>query len=76
MKNLYEQLLPNVKFNLNKNKNQYRKAVKHIIAKLHVYHHYSQMSMDEIKTLITFSDTSCYDWKSSDWKYGEKLFEQ
>ena len=75
MKNLYEQLLPNVKFSLNKNKIKYRKAVKYVVAKLQVYHHYSQMSMDEIKTLITFSDTNCYDWTSSDWKYGEKLFE-
>mgnify|MGYP003111373370 CR=1 FL=1 len=76
MENLYEQLLPDVKFELKKNKGKYKNAVKQVIAKLHVYHNYSQMSMDDIKTLITFSDTNCYEWTASDWKYGEKLFKQ
>ena len=74
MKNLYERLLPEVKFNLNKNKSKYSASIKKIVAKLYVYDYYEQMSISEIKTLITFSDVDHHSWTGYDWKWGEKLF--
>ena len=76
MENLYEQLLPKVKYGLNKNKATYSSTVKHIIAKLHVYDRYTQMTIEEIRTLATFSDQDLFTWSTFDWKWGNKLFKQ
>lgn len=76
MENLYEQLLPKVKYGLNKNKSKYSSTVKHIIAKLHVYDRYTQMRIEEIRTLATFSDQDLFTWSTWDWKWGTKLFIQ
>ena len=56
IKNLYEKLLPEIKYNLKKNSITYSHSVKSIIAKLHVYKYYGEMTIDEVKTLITYSD--------------------
>jgi len=72
MENLYEQLLPKVKYGLT----SYSSTVKHIIAKLHVYDRYTQMTIEEIRTLATFSDQDLFTWSTFDWKWGNKLFKQ
>ena len=76
MENLYEQLLPKVKYGLNKNKSKYSSTVKYIIAKLHVYDRYTQMTIEEIRTLATFSGQDLFTWSTFDWKWGNKLFKQ
>lgn len=73
MDNLYKQLLPDVKFKLKQNKVKYTNSVNHIIAKLHVYTRYSEMTIDDIKTLTTFAEIDIQDWTTYDWKWGEKL---
>ena len=74
MENLHKQLLPNVRFGLNKNKVKYKHVIKHLVAKLHVYNSYSEMTIDEVRTLISFSDTNTQNWTTFDWKWGDKLF--
>jgi len=76
IKNLYEKLLPEIKYNLKKNSVTYSHSVKSIIAKLHVYKYYGEMTIDEVKTLITYSDIDHHKWDGYDWKWGEKLFKE
>ena len=76
IKNLYERLLPEIKYNLKKNSINYSHSVKSIIAKLHVYKYYGEMTIDEVKTLITYSDIDHHKWDGYDWKWGEKLFKE
>ena len=33
-----------------------------------------EMTIDEVKTLITYSDIDHHKWDGYDWKWGEKLF--
>ena len=73
MENLYKKLLPDVKFKLKQNKVNYTNSVNYIIAKLHVYTRYSEMTIDDIKTLTTFAEIDIHDWTTYDWKWGEKL---
>ena len=75
MENLYNKLKPNVKFKLKQNKVKYKNSVDYIIAKLHVYTRYNEMTIDDIRTLACFSEVDIHDWTSYDWKWGEKLIE-
>ena len=75
MENLYNKLKRNVKFKLNQNKVKYKNSVNYIIAKLHVYTRYNEMTIDDIRTLACFSEVDIHDWTSYDWKWGEKLIE-
>jgi|TARA_R110002020_G_scaffold178085_2_gene370905 hypothetical protein len=75
MENLYNKLKPNVKFKLKQNKVKYKNSVNYIIAKLHVYTRYNEMTIDDIRTLACFSEVDIHDWTSYDWKWGEKLIE-
>jgi spore coat polysaccharide biosynthesis predicted glycosyltransferase SpsG len=74
MDNLYNQLLPNIKFKLKKNKVKYKNSVDYIIAKLHVYTRYNEMTIDDVKILITFGESDVHKWTTYDWKWGYKLF--
>ena len=76
MENLYNKLRPNVKFKLKQNKVKYKNSVNYIIAKLHVYTRYNEMTIDDIRTLACFSEVDIHDWTSYDWKWGEKLIEE
>ena len=75
MENLYNKLKQNVKFKLKQNKVKYKNSVNYIIAKLHVYTRYNEMTIDDIRTLACFSEVDIHDWTSYDWKWGEKLIE-
>tara|TARA_R100001463_G_scaffold6785_1_gene22013 strand:- start:141 stop:386 length:246 start_codon:yes stop_codon:yes gene_type:complete len=75
MENLYNKLRPNVKFKLKQNKVKYKNSVNYIIAKLHVYTRYNEMTIDDIRTLACFSEVDIHNWTSYDWKWGEKLIE-
>ena len=74
MDNLYNQLLPNVKFKLKQNKVKYKHSVEYIIAKLHVYTRYNEMTIDDVKILTTFGESDIHGWNTYDWKWGYKLF--
>ncbi len=75
MENLYNKLRPNVKLKLKQNKVKYKNSVNYIIAKLHVYTRYNEMTIDDIRTLACFSEVDIHNWTSYDWKWGEKLIE-
>ena len=75
MENLYNKLKPNVKFKLKQNKVKYKNSVNYIIAKLHVYTRYNEMTIDDIRTLACFSEVDIHDWTSYYWKWCEKLIE-
>ena len=35
---------------------------------------YSELTMSDIRDLISFTDVNEYKWDTIDWKYGDKLF--
>ena len=74
MENLYNQLKPEVKKAIKKSVKKYPNSGRVIIAKLHLHTMYSELTMSDIRDLITFTNVNEYNWDTIDWKYGDKLF--
>ena len=74
MDNLYKQLKPEVKQSIKKSAKKYPHSGRVIIAKLHLHTMYSELTMSDIRDLISFTRVDEYEWNSLDWKYGGKLF--
>ena len=74
MDNLYKQLKPEVKQSIKKSAKKYPHSGRVIIAKLHLHTMYSELTMSDIRDLISFTRVDEYKWNSLDWKYGGKLF--
>ena len=72
--NLYEKLKPEIKKALKASAKRYPHSGRVIIAKLHLHSFYSELTMSDIRDLISFSDVHENDWNYIDWKYGDKLF--
>jgi len=72
--NLYERLKPEIKKALKSSMKKYPHSGRVIIAKLHLHSLYSELSMGDIRDLISFSNVNEYKWDTLDWKYGDKLF--
>mgnify|MGYP003128133371 FL=1 len=74
MKNLYEQLKPEVKLELKKQLRKYPTSTRVIIAELHRWTNYSDLTIRTIKDLCIYASLNEHSWDVYDWKYGEKLF--
>jgi hypothetical protein len=72
--NLYERLKPEIKKALKSSMKKYPHSGRVIIAKLHLHSLYSELSMGDIRDLISFSDVNENEWNYINWKYGDKLF--
>ena len=70
--NLYEQLKPEIKAKLEENYKEY-KTVGFIFDKLQKNNHYSDLTIDDIRTICTFGDVWHYDLTQSDLLYGDWL---
>jgi hypothetical protein len=74
MKNLYEKLKPEVKLELKKQLRKYPDSTRVIIAELHRWTNYSDLTIRTIKDLCIYASLNEHSWDVYDWKYGEKLF--
>jgi hypothetical protein len=74
--NLLQRLKPNVIIGLANNKPKYH----HVIAKLEftlsnkIF--YSDLSIDEIKSILLFSDAENHNRSNWDWRFGEDIFDK
>ena len=69
---LYDQLKPEIKAKLEENYKEY-KTVGFIFDKLQNKHHYSDLTIDDVRSICTFGDVWHYDLTQSDLLYGDWL---
>ncbi len=69
---LYDQLKPEIKAKLEENYKEY-KTVGFIFDKLQKKDHYSDLTIDDIRSICTFGDVWHYDLTQSDLLYGDWL---
>jgi len=70
---LYDKLKPEIKAKLEANYEEYSTAVGYISDKLQKTTQYSQLQIDDIRTICTFGDVWHYDLTQADLLYGEWL---
>ena len=71
---LYDQLKPHVKAALDENHEDYGHTIDYIFSKLQTVNRYSQLTIDDVKTLNTFSDQHLHKTTQMDLMYGDHLF--
>ena len=69
---LYDKLKPEIKAKLEENYKEY-KTVGFIFDKLQKKHHYSDLTIDDVRSICTFGDVWHYDLTQSDLLYGDWL---
>ena len=69
---LYDQLKPEIKAKLEENYKEY-KTVGFIFDKLQKNNHYSDLTIDDVKSICTFGEVWHYDLTQSDLLYGDWL---
>tara|TARA_R110002020_G_scaffold289595_1_gene505077 strand:- start:95 stop:346 length:252 start_codon:yes stop_codon:yes gene_type:complete len=74
MKTLYEKLDEQVKQNLKKSLIKYHYGPRKVIAELHRYNNYNNLTINMINDLCLYGDVNTWRWDNLDWKYGDKLF--
>ena len=70
---LYDKLKPEIKAKLEASYEEYSTAVGYISDKLQKTSHYSDLKIDDIRTICTFSDVFTYDLTQSEILYGDWL---
>ena len=74
MKTLYQRLKPEIKANLKQNLQKYEHGPREVIAELHRFTSYNDLTMRTIKDLLMWGDINEFKWDRIDFKYGDKLF--
>ncbi len=74
MKNLYERLIPKLKKNLLKNKKMYDSVNDYVIPILKSKNHYTQLTISEVNTIITWTEVDTTRWSMFDYKWGDLIF--
>ena len=67
-------LKPEIKAKLKENAQKYEYGPREVIAELHRFTSYNDLTMRVIKDLIIWGDVNEYKWDRIDFKYGDKLF--
>jgi len=70
---LWDRLDPEAKTRLNNNEIKWTYSVTLITKTLKETHFWQDLTIDQVCSLIAFSDTSAYEWNSSDWKFGDQI---
>ena len=70
---LYDKLKPEIKAKLEENYKEYSTSIGYISDKLKQTHNYSDLKVDDVKTICTFGDVWHYDLTQSDILYGDWL---
>ena len=74
MQTLYQKLKPELKSKLKYNSIKYKSGPRQVIAELHRFSNYSELTVGTVKDLVLYSDIDDRRWSSIDWRYGDKLF--
>jgi hypothetical protein len=74
MKTLYQKLKPEIKAKLKENSQKYEFGPREVIAELHRFTLYNDLTMRTIKDLLVWGDVDEFEWDRIDFKYGNKLF--
>ena len=74
MKSLYERLKPEIKKAIKLNAKKYPHSGRVLIAKLHLHTVYNELTIGDIRDLISLSSVNEYKFEVFDWKYGEIFF--
>ena len=74
MQTLYQRLKPEIKANLKQNAREYTHGPRQVIAELHRFTSYSDLTMGVVCDLIMWGDVNEREWDRIDFKYGDKLF--
>ena len=75
MKTLFDKLKPHIKNKLDAQAEKYT-SIEHIYDKLKNKNQYNELTIDEVKTIHTFTDLWYRDIDSLDLIYGDHLFNQ
>ena len=70
---LYDKLKPHIKAKLEENYKEYSHSVGYISNKLKNTERYSELKVDDIKTICTFGDVWHYDLTQAEILYGDWL---
>ena len=70
---LYDKLKPEIRAKLEANYEEYSTAIGYISKKLKNTTRYSELKVDDIRTICTFSDVWHYDLTQADILYGDWL---
>ena len=71
---LYDKLKPEIKDKLEANYVKYATSIDYIFNKLQTKDRYSELTIDEVKTLNTFAEQQVHSIKQIDLMYGDHLF--
>ncbi len=74
MKTLYQRLKPEIKAKLKENAQKYEYGPREVIAELHRFTMYNDLTMRTIKDLLIWGDVNEFEWDRIDFKYGNELF--
>lgn len=74
MKTLYQRLKPEIKAKLKENSQKYEFGPREVIAELHRFTMYNDLTMRTVKDLLIWGDIDEFEWDRVDFKYGNKLF--
>jgi hypothetical protein len=74
MKTLYQRLKPEIKAKLKQNLQKYEHGPREVIAELHRFTMYNDLTMRTIKDLLIWGDVNEFEWDRIDFKYGNELF--
>ena len=71
---LYDRLKPHIKDKLDSYEREYETSIKYIYDKLKTNNRYSDLTVDDVKTMHTFTDIWYNDISGLDLLYGDHLF--
>ncbi len=71
---LYDRLKPHIKDKLDSYEKEYETSIKYIYDKLKTNNRYSDLTVDDVKTIHTFSDIFYNDISGLELLYGDHLF--
>ena len=71
---LYDKLKPEIKAKLDANYVEYKVSIDYIFNKLQTKDRYSELTIDDVRTLNTFSNSELYQTTQMDLMYGDHLF--
>ena len=74
MKTLLEQLRPEVVQALEENREQYDLSITDLYDELDTKYLYSELSIGTMRDITVFANIDYFNWDSTDWRYGTKLF--
>jgi len=71
---LYDKLKPEIKAKLEANYTEYKVSIDYIFNKLQTKDRYSELTIDDVRTLNTFTNSELHQTTQMELMYGDHLF--